>query len=605
MIPVLPSIRGTHRFVVAAIASTLAAAGIAFAAGTSDATATAKPTQDTSSAIVQLNGDPLATYVKTRPAPGRKISFDSNTVKAYRAQLSALRNDYKSWLRANVPQAKVTGEFDISLNAVAVQLNGATLAQVSGTPIVKTAQYEGLYYPIGVVSDPDLGLISAVAAWNANGGAANAGEGVKVAIVDTGIDVTHPCFDDTGYAAQASLGDHTLTNNKVIAAKVFNNKTPSLRFTALAVQSHGTHVAGTVACNFNTPATVDGAAIPFGISGVAPRALLGNYNIFPGNVENARSEDILDALEAAYADGFDVANMSLGGGSHGIQDLLTVAVDNLDVANMVVAVAAGNSGPGLFTVESPGSAARALTAGASTVPHFVGTPVTANGASYGAAAGEFATVTVDLTAPLAAVAGTSAIGLSTACSALSGLGGKIALLSRGTCSFSTKIRNAQAAGAVAVLMVNNLPGDAIGMGQDGTANQPTIPAYMLSLDDGTSIKSASGSPATIGAALQYFVTTHADIMADFSSQGPTDVDFRVKPDVVAPGVNVLSSIPANACAAPPCFAFFAGTSMATPHLAGSAAFLRGVHPDWSAAQVRSAIVNTAARGVLRLSLIHI
>src|SRR5512140_2598525 len=137
MIPVLPSIRGTHRFIFAAIASTLAAAGIAFAAGTSDATATAKPTQDTSSAIVQLNGDPLATYVKTRPAPGRKISFDSNTVKAYRAQLSALRNDYKSWLRANVPQAKVTGEFDISLNAVAVQLNGATLDQVAATPLVK------------------------------------------------------------------------------------------------------------------------------------------------------------------------------------------------------------------------------------------------------------------------------------------------------------------------------------------------------------------------------------------------------------------------------------------------------------------------------------
>jgi minor extracellular serine protease Vpr len=88
-------------------------------------------------------------------------------------------------------------------------------------------------------------------------------------------------------------------------------------------------------------------------------------------------------------------------------------------------------------------------------------------------------------------------------------------------------------------------------------------------------------------------------MAGFSSQGPTDVDFRVKPDVVAPGVNVLSSVPANACAAPPCFAFFSGTSMATPHLAGSAAVIRGQHPGWSAAEVRSAVVNTADRGVLK------
>ncbi|MGE5094271.1 MAG: S8 family serine peptidase [Betaproteobacteria bacterium] len=600
MIPVFPSIRGIHRFTVAAIAATLAiAAAPALSQGTSDGAVAAKPTQDTSSAIVQLNGDPLSTYSKTRPAPGRKIDFNGNTVKAYRAQLAALRNDYKSWLRANVPQAKVTGEFDISLNAVAVQLNGATLAQVSGAPQVKTAQYEGLYYPIGGATDPDLALINAVQAWNAVGGPANAGEGVKVAIVDTGIDLTHPCFSDAGYPAQAKLGDRTLTNNKVIAAKVFNNKTPSRGFTAAAIQSHGTHVAGTVACNAGTPATVNGVDIPYAISGVAPRALLGNYNVFPGNVENARSEDILNALEAAYADGFDVANMSLGGGARGIQDLLTVAVDDLDAANMVVAVAAGNSGPGLFTVESPGSAARALSAGASSVPHFVGTPVSANGATYGAASGEFATVATDLTATLAAVAGGSAIGLNTACSSLSGLSGKIALLSRGTCTFSTKIRNAQAAGAVAVVVVNNVPGDPIAMAQDGSANQPTIPAYMVALDDGTSLKSANGAAATIGATQQYFLTTRANIMADFSSQGPTDVDFRVKPDVVAPGVNVLSSLPANACAAPPCFAFFSGTSMATPHLAGSAAFLRGEHPDWSAAQVRSAVVNTATRGVLR------
>src|SRR5207249_912874 len=83
------------------------------------------------------------------------------------------------------------------------------------------------------------------------------------------------------------------------------------------------------------------------------------------------------------------------------------------------------------------------------------------------------------------------------------------------------------------------------------------------------------------------------------SQGPTDVDFRVKPDLVAPGVNVLSSIPVAACGGDPCFAFFQGTSMATPHLAGSAAVVRGQHPDWSAAEVRSAIVNTADQGVLK------
>jgi minor extracellular serine protease Vpr len=306
-------------------------------------------------------------------------------------------------------------------------------------------------------------------------------------------------------------------------------------------------------------------------------------------------------MEAAYADGFDVGNMSLGGNAHGIQDLLTIAVDNLDQANMVFAVAAGNSGPGHFTVESPGSAARALAAGASTVPHFVGTPVTVSGKpSIGAASGQFNTVTADMTAPLGVVPGTP---LGQACSALAGgsLTGKIALLSRGTCAFSTKIRNAQNAGAVAVLVVNNVGGTPIAMAQDGTANQPTIPAYMVALSDRDTLVASDGVATTISATQQYFLSSsaNADIMASFSSQGPTDVDFRVKPDVVAPGVNVLSSIPHQFCKAPPCFAFFQGTSMATPHLAGSAAVVRQQHPGWSAAMVRSAVVNTADQDVLK------
>jgi len=581
----------------------LTALPLTAAAAVSNATdgSSAGATVDTGYAIVQLQGDPLSTSAQTKPPKGKKIDFSSTTVKSYRALLSAQRNDYKQWLRANAPGAKVTGEYDISLNAVAVKLDGETLGKVASGPQVRSAQYQGLYYPIAL--DPDLELISAPAAWQAAGGsAASAGEGVKVAILDTGIDLTHPCFGDTGYAARTQLGDRRFTNNKVIAARVFNNKTPSRSYTAEALQAHGTHVAGTVACNAATPASVDGVAIPQGVTGVAPRALLGNYNIFPGGVTNARSEDILDALDAAYADGFDVANMSLGGGAHGIQDLLTLAVDDLDQAGMVVAVAAGNSGPGLFTVESPGSAQRALTAGAATVGHFIAAPITAGGNSYPGIAGDFGAQTADLTAVLAAVPGTGANGLALACSALGvDLTGKIAMVSRGACTFSTKIRNAASAGAIAVIVSNNVAGDGIPMGQDGTPNQPTLPAYMVSRDDGAPVAAETGTSVTIGAGKAYFVTGNDDFMAGFSSQGPTDVDFRVKPDVVAPGVNVLSSIPHQFCASPPCFAFFQGTSMATPHLAGSAAVVAWARPAWSSAQVRSAIVNTADQGTLKRS----
>ncbi|HEY2916953.1 MAG TPA: S8 family serine peptidase [Candidatus Limnocylindrales bacterium] len=622
-------------------ASLTLAAGLALAMSTSaGAASTAKvdnkvvqpfsgPTVDKSVALVQLKGDPLSTYVKTKPARGKKIDFNNSTSKSYRAQLSALRNDYKQWLQANAPKAKITGSWDLSLNAVAVQLNGTTLAKVAAAPQVQHAEYEGLYHPL--TDDIDLSLIHAIDAWNTSqiGGAANAGAGVKVGVIDTGIDVTHPCFSDAGLPAQQRFGQIQFTNNKVIAARVFYNKQPG-RFTAEALQEHGTHVAGTIACDFGTAATVDGAAIPYGISGVAPAALLGSYVVFPGDettgITNARSEDILNALEAAYTDGMDVVNMSLGGGASGIQDLLTNAVNDLDLANMVVAVAAGNSAlgdstephtqaPGHFTVESPGSAARALTAGAFSVGHQVESLVEQGGSTYGTQDGDFAFPwPSDITAPtIAAQAGNP---VSLVDNELDGCAdypansatGKIVLVARGVCSFGQKVYEAEHAGAVAVIVVNRDPAP-IPMAAD-VLFPTTIPAVMVGKADGLALYGNLPDSATITTpqyVSQLDPSTAAFapaswLQADFSSQGPTDVDYRVKPDVMAPGVNVLSSVPEWDCnhdIDAHCFAFFQGTSMATPHLAGAAAVLIGEHPTWSAWEIRSAVVNSADQGNVR------
>ena len=573
---------------------------------------------DTSTALVQLNGDPLSTYVKTKPAHGKKVDFNSATVKSYKAQLSALRNDFKQWLQANAPKARVTGSWDLAVNAVSVQLNGTTLAKLASAPMVRHVEYSGIYRPL--IDDPDLSLINAQEAWASAsvGGPANAGAGVKIAILDTGIDITHPCFDDTGYPAQTQLGDTEFTNNKVIVAKVFSNETQGKGWTPEAIHYHGTHVAGTAACNLNTPVSIDGVAIPYDMSGVAPAALLGNYNVFPGPDNDSRSEDLLDALEAAYVDGFDVANMSLGGRSGGVQDLVTMAINDLDQANMVIAVAAGNAGdgsdagehpffpPGHYTIESPGSAARALTAGAYTVGHAIVSGFDIGGSTYIALPGDFPTVDAALTAPVAILTDppvNAASGFSEVCGTLpaDSLDGMIAMIGRGTCDFSWKIRTAELAGAVGVIMVNRLPGDPIPMGQGASPDgvQPTIPAYMISLEDGIAIRTTqdTGDAGTITLPF-YFDNNHDYIQSSFSGQGPTDVDFRVKPDVMAPGENVISAIPASWCDEPPCFGFLNGTSMATPHLAGSAAVVRGAHPNWSAAQVRSAIVNTAAQGLI-------
>ena len=111
----------------------------------------------------------------------------------------------------------------MALNAVAVELNGTSLRTIRSAPMVTRAAPQVTYLR-AAHEDPDLSLVHANEAWAAVGGAANAGAGVKVAVIDSGIDITHPCFDDTGYAAQNQLGDPDLTNNKVIVAKVYDNK---------------------------------------------------------------------------------------------------------------------------------------------------------------------------------------------------------------------------------------------------------------------------------------------------------------------------------------------------------------------------------------------
>ncbi len=555
--------------------------------------------QDTSVALVQLTSEPVSTAASVDRGNGQRVNLNGAKTKSYRAQLSAQRNDFKQWLRKNAPKAKITGSFDIAVNAVVVQLNGTSLDVLRKAPMVTSAQYEGLYTKTQATTvDPVLALINAGYTLN-EGGHAGAGADIMVAVIDSGIDQDHPCFN--GDEVDGNDGDNNeFTNEKVVQAKVFYNKAANLGLTPEAVDSHGTHVAGTIACEFGTPANVDGVPIDFPISGVAPAALLGNYNVFPGDVASARSEDILNALEAAFADGMHVANMSLGGPAQGNQDLLTIAVNNLDRAGMVIAVSAGNEGPGFSTVGSPGSAERALTAGASSVPHQVARTITNNldpSVSTTAVVGDYGqdlaglTGVIDIVEAAGVTTAATFADISLACSPIPAApllpdpaDKPIAVIARNTCDFSVKLRNVQAAGYGGAIVVNRVNG-AFVMGGSGP-DQPTIPAAMIGID-GISVVLPPAASVTLNAPEYFNPFGPANQMADFSSQGPTDVDRRIKPDVVAPGVNVLSSVPGGG------FAFFNGTSMASPHLAGAAAVVLGVHTGWTAAQVRSAIVNTA------------
>ncbi|MES2830409.1 MAG: S8 family serine peptidase [Pseudomonadota bacterium] len=570
------------------------------------------PDQDRGYAIVVLKGESLSTAVSTKPISGRKIDFQSSAVQLQRTRLATERASYRRWLLAKVPNASVTNEFELALNAVSVRLNGATLAQIAAMPNVKQVSHQSLFHKVAatVAAETDSATGGASQTWqqnatrsgassNANANA-NAGAGVKVAVIDSGIDVSHPCFSDLGYAVQPRIGDARFINNKVIAARAFTNGEHGARLMPEATGTHGTHVSGTIACNAATAATVGGVSVDK-MSGIAPRALLGNYNVFPGAATTARSEDILNAMEAAYRDGFDVVNFSLNAGQRSGSGIEIRALRNLDRANMLFAVAPGKSEE---TRDLLGTDIE-IEPKESKEENVALAVIRSSGAEYLGVRAAFGVVPVGgLTGPLALVLDASADiattgGLGQACTPIRrfSLTGSIALIMRGTCDFTTKLRNVEAAGAVGAIVVAEAGQPLTVMGANDDAVQPTIPAFMVSLADRSSLQDNRGIATMLTQGPVDSIDPVADarskIFNGFTSLTPQVTDARVESALSNVALQILSSAPATACATPPCFALMRGTSMVSAHLAGAAAALRARYPAWSAAEVRSAMANTA------------
>ena len=597
-----------HRRLAALAATLVLALSATGAAAAPPASRDARPSTavlDKSSAIVVLKAQPLSTYdgkvagyAKTRPSSG-KLNPNSAAAKKYLGYLRTKHTAFAKWLQTNVPSAKVTSHYYTTLNAVAVKLNGNAIGKLRANADVLTVEYNALYRP---TMSQSKDIINATAAWAAAGGRADAGRGIKIGIIDSGVDPRHPFFDPTGFsyppgfpkcdAANTAGGACTNVSPKVIAARVFYNKNNQTRYDALPIAdvgSHGTHVAGTAAGVTGKTAIVEGVEID-NMSGVAPGAWIGNYNVFPGEVLDARSEDILNAVEAAVLDGMDVLNLSLGGGYRGNNDLLAKGLDTAVAAGVVVVTSAGNEGPGGFTVGSPGRARNIITVGASTNNHFVGQPMSYTGGTARGAVGDFDSFPSG-TFGIVDTGGTGC----TAAAITANVTGKVALINRGTCTFSEKVAAAKADGAIGVIIINNVAGDPTAMGATEGFDDD-IPAVMISKADGAALRASGATSVTVAATFSEFITENGDIAAGFTSQGPTFVDFGIKPDLTSVGVNVLSS---EACDTDgPCgndgdWAFYNGTSMASPHVAGSAAVLLDIHPTWTPAQIKSALVNTS------------
>lgn len=424
--------------------------------------------------------------------------------------------------------------------------------------------------------------------------------------------------------------DTTNCNNKLIGARWFidgaedtgpvdENEFRSPR----DADGHGTHTATTAAGNISS-ASIFGTSIG-DVEGMAPRARIAVYKacwLRPlESRASCNTSDLTRAIDAAVADGVDVINYSVGNSMREITAPDDIALMAAAKAGVIAVVAAGNEGPNLSTIGSPAGAPWVITAAASSrsgdssvEAMQVSTPPSI--------AGKYATKEALFSPPLSdndpiegelvlvddddeTLPDGSPGVASDGCQALTNadeVSGNIALMQRSGCLFTDMVQNAEDAGAVAVL-VYNIAGDPIVMfGDEGLVD---IPALMIGQADGNLILAELDANNEVIVVLEksFLLTTtdNGDVMAAFSARGPGPVPDILKPDVTAPGINIIAGFtpdPANATPGEN-YAYLSGTSMSTPHVAGVAALLRQAHPDWSAAAIRSALI-TSARQDLQL-----
>ena len=515
----------------------------------------------------------------------------------------------------------VTGSIDAIGNAVFVQANPADEPSLHSLPGVVAVQE---MYKVKLAMDFAAPLVNAPAAWNALGGIGSSGTGVRIAIIDTGIDQQHPAFQDPDLPNPAGFpvcagADCSFATSKIIAVRSYvsslvGSDPAETRPDDLSARDRVGH--GTAAAMIAAGMRVTG---PNGtITGIAPKAYLGNYKIFgsPGVNDFTFDDVVLTALNDAYKDGMDIASLAIGrsaiwapadrGNVCGLTpasaacDFRVDAVQTAVRGGLIVIAAAGNdgdasgSGPALGSIHTPGTAPTAITVGSTTNGRLLFHGVTPDGAKQmNALFGEGPLPAQPLTAPLADVSKTGDDGRACAPMAPGSLNGSVALIVRGDCTFTQKINNAQAAGAIAAIIYNYDGFDFVF--PIANVQETAIPAMSLGNTDGKTLKTAPA--VTLDPSLTS-ATAAADEIAYFSSQGPSIGENGIKPELVAPGMDMYVATqkfdPNGAMYDSSGFTTTKGTSFSTAIVAGAAALVKQKWPAYNAAQVKSALVNTAS-----------
>lgn len=582
--------------------------------------------------IVEFKQAPAEIEVLKQASEGVRISLreaaenaedNHETFQRFVQQLGSSTSDSESVAPFTVgSRIEITREYRHAFNGVAMTLPGNQIESLLKSGVVKHIYKDNtvkldtteMELPTDAVQPEDAPSTDTTIPLNGIydlHAAGITGRGIKVGVLDTGIDYNHPDLTDAykGYRAEEGVDPKSIDPTSVKGWDEVDNDADPMETTYADWQasemdenqgdstyytSHGTHVSGTIAGrakNTDTDAPV---------LGVAPEADLYVYRVL-GPYGSGDESGIMAGIDKAVADGMDVINLSLG---VMVNDPLipeSVAINNATLLGVTCAVAAGNAGPDERTMSAPGTSPLAITVGASDFAMKIATMTgSVTDASNSVPLTDLKIMSYNYT-PLDSLLSAEQplelvdVGLAdTADFENKDLTGKVAFIQRGTLSLYDKIKHAAQAGAVAAIMSNNAAEGDIPFVGDGSE---LIPTFSTTEAVGEALKAMVDPKITFSSIGS--TETEGGHLADFSGRGPVNGGDDIKPDVVGPGVNVYSSYPEYIHSPEAgidythAYARISGTSMATPHVAGIAALILQEHPEYTPFDVKAALMNTA------------
>ncbi|MGI9102945.1 MAG: S8 family peptidase [Terriglobales bacterium] len=585
--------------------------------------------------IVQMTDAPVVSYTggikglqATKPPKGQKIDPYSAKVIAYNAYLDDKHNRALN----QVGGSRKVYDYHFAFNGFAAELTPAQAAAMKNVPEVLAVSPDELRFADTSSTPNFLGLTDSGGLWDQLGGVGRAGEGLIIGDVDSGIWPESASFSDRtglngnltqdgklayqqipGWHGKCTPGEAFTASNcnqKLIGAQWFNAgyggdkgvkaNLPWEFNSARDYNGHGTHTASTATGNHGV--LPSGPVAVFGpVSGMAPRARIAMYkalwSLQDASTASGYTTDLVAAIDQAVADGVDVITYSISGSQTNFLDAVELAYMYAADAGIFVATSAGNSGPTTSTVAHPGPWLTTVAAGTHN-RGMVG-KATLGGTDYTGSSTAASAVTAPIIESSAAgMAGADPTMVQLCYAAVDNGGtpvldpikvaGKIVVCDRGVTARVNKSLAVYQAGGVGMILLNPTSASL-------NADFHSVPSVHLQNTDYAAVHAFAATPGATGTVQQAIAdySTPAPYTASFSSRGPLRAGNGnlLKPDVIAPGQDILAAVSPVGNGGL-WFNLYSGTSMSTPHVAGLAALLKNLHPDWSPMMIKSALMTT-------------